>query len=136
MRTEHTLKSGDHPLSTRLHCLADDLWVTEQPQADFGLCIGTRMTVIRQRGTNKLVPLSPIQPSAEREQGLAPSGRASVGKAMQVVLPWTLDRVIVVHGAIVETGSQEDLRKTYTSFLGGGLKPSAGNQRITKALQP
>ena len=55
---------------------------------------------------------------------------------MQVVLPWTLDRVIVVHGAIVETGSQEDLRKTYTSFLGGGLKPSAGNQPITKALQP
>ncbi len=236
-----------------LHRLADDLWVAEQPQTYFGLSIGTRMTVIRQRSTNRLVILSPIQPSAELETGLAelgvvgdivapnvfhhlylqafqqrfplattwgppalrqkcphleldrllsadtpspwpelllcsltglrtlgPTGpsplhevafchrasrtlvltdsafnfdtsaawltrlitrisggfdgleptilerlatseRASLRRAMQLVLQWDFDRVIVAHGAIVETGGKQALARAYSSFLGSPL---------------
>lgn len=57
-----------------LHRLADDLWVAEQPQTYFGLSIGTRMTVIRQRTTDRLVILSPIQPSSGLEKELAELG--------------------------------------------------------------
>lgn len=71
MGTKDTLKPGDPKPSARLHCLADDLWVAERPQTYFGLSIGTRMTVIRQRNTNKLLLLSPIQPTDELEKGLA-----------------------------------------------------------------
>lgn len=233
-----------------LHCLADDLWVAEQPQTYFGLSIGTRMTIIRQRSTNKLVVVSPIRPTAELEQGLAelgvvgdivapnafhhlylqafqerfplattwgppalrqkcphleldrllnadapspwpemlqcsltglhtlgPTGpsplhevafchrpsktlvltdsafnfdasaawltrlitrfgggfdrleptilerlatseRASLHRAMQLVMQWDFDRVIVAHGAIVETGGKQALARAYSSFLG------------------
>ncbi len=236
-----------------LRCLADDLWVAEQPQTYFGLSIGTRMTVIRQRSTNKLLVVSPIRPSAELEKGLAelgvvgdivapnafhhlylqafqerfplattwgppalrqtcphleldrllsadapspwpemllcnltglhtlgPTGpsplhevafchrpsrtlvltdsafnfdasaawltrlitrigggfdrleptilerlatseRASLHRAMQLVLQWDFDRVIVAHGAIVETGGKQALARAYSSFLGSPL---------------
>ncbi len=57
-----------------LRRLADDLWVAEQPQTYFGLSIGTRMTVIRLENSNRLVILSPIQPTPELEQGLAELG--------------------------------------------------------------
>ena len=60
-----------------LRRLADDLWVAEQPQTYFDLNIGTRMTAIRQRQSNKLMAVSPIQPSAEPEQGLAALGVVS-----------------------------------------------------------
>lgn len=251
-----------------LHCLADDLWVAEQPQTYFGLSIGTRMSVIRQRNTNRLVILSPIQPSAELEKGLAelgvvgdivapnafhhlylqafrqrfplaitwgppflrqkcphleldrllsaadpspwpeivlcnltglqtlgPSGpsplhevafchtpsrtliltdsafhfddsaawltrlvtrigggfhrleptilerlatsdRASLGKALQVLLQWDFDRVVVAHGAIVETGGKTSLTRAYARFLGGDLEPGAGSQPITRDSPP
>ena len=251
-----------------LHCLDDDLWVAEQPQTYFGLRIGTRMTVIRQRNTNKLVILSPIQPSADLEKGLAelgvvgdivapnvfhhlylqafqqrfplattwgppalrqkcphleldrllsddapspwpelllcsltglrtlgPTGpsplhevafchtpsrtliltdsafhfdasaawltrlitrfgggfdrleptilerlatsdRASLARAMQVVLQWDFDRVIVAHGAVVEDGGKEGLTRAYGAFLDGALETCAGNHSITQVHQP
>jgi hypothetical protein len=62
------------PWGASFRCLADDLWVAEQPQTDVGLSIGTRMTVIRQRNTNRLVILLPMPSSAELEQELAAHG--------------------------------------------------------------
>ncbi|MCP9833426.1 DUF4336 domain-containing protein [Cyanobium sp. Aljojuca 7A6] len=253
---------------TSLRCLADDLWVAEQPQTYFGLSIGTRMTVIRQRHSNRLVVVSPIQPSAELEQELAalgvvsdivapnafhhlylkafkqrfpqavlwgppvlrqkcpyleldrllsaeapspwpemllcgltglhtlgPTGpsplhevafchtpsrtliltdsafnfdasapwltrfitrigggfnrleptilerlatsdRASLARALQDVLQWDFDRVIVAHGAIVETGGKESLAKAYMAFLGGSLELCTGIPPITEAHPP
>ncbi len=57
-----------------LRRLADDLWVAEQPQRYFGLSIGTRMTVIRLENSNRMVILSPIQPTPELEIELAANG--------------------------------------------------------------
>jgi hypothetical protein len=247
-----------------LRCLAEDLWVAEQPQTYFGLSIGTRMTVIRQRNTDRLVILSAIQPSPELEKGLAelgvvgdvvapnafhhlylqafkqrfpqattwgpaalrqkcrhlgldrllnaaapspwpeialcdltglhtlgPTGpsplhevafchtpsrtliltdsafnfdasaawltrvitrlgggfdrleptilerlatsdRASLRRAMQGVLQWDFDRVVVAHGAIVDTGGKASLTRAYSRFLGGGLEPGDGGRAITR----
>ncbi|MEA5413816.1 hypothetical protein [Synechococcus sp. BA-132 BA5] len=175
--------------------------MAEQPQPYFGLNISTRMTAIRQRRSNRLVAVSPIQPSAEPEQGLAALGvvsatvapsafhrphlqafqqrfpqatgcgppflrkkcphtdsafhfdasapwpsrcltrirggyahleptilkrlatsdRGSLARAMQVVLEWDFDRVIVAHGAVVETGGKQALARAYSSFLGSHL---------------
>jgi len=40
---------------------------------------------------------------------------------MQVVLQWDFDRVIVAHGAVVETGGKQALARAYSSFLGSPL---------------
>jgi len=40
-----------------LRRLADDLWVAEQPQTNFGLSIGTRTTIIGLENSNRLVIL-------------------------------------------------------------------------------
>lgn len=236
-----------------LRRLADDLWVAEQPQTYFGLSIGTRMTVIRLENSNRLVILSPIQPTPELEielaaigvvtdivapnafhhlylqafqqrfpqaitwgppflrqkcphlqldrllnaqepcpwpglllcslsglhtlgptgpsplhelafchtlsqtliltdsafhfdasapwltrcltrigggyarleptilERLATSDRASLRKAMKALLQWDFDRVIVAHGAVVETGGKQALSRSYSSFLGSPL---------------
>ncbi|MCP9785975.1 DUF4336 domain-containing protein [Cyanobium sp. N5-Cardenillas] len=48
---------------------------------------------------------------------LATSDRASLHRAMQLVLQWDFDRVIVAHGAIVETGGKQALARAYSSFL-------------------
>ncbi|MBD2718730.1 DUF4336 domain-containing protein [Synechococcus sp. FACHB-909] len=65
-----------------LRRLADDLWVAEQPQRYFGLSIGTRMTVIRLENSNRLVILSPIQPTPELEIELA-----AIGVVTDIVAP-------------------------------------------------
>jgi hypothetical protein len=65
-----------------LHRLADDLWVAEQPQTYFGLSIGTRMGVIRLEPGNRLVILSPIQPTPALERDLA-----AIGVVTDVVAP-------------------------------------------------
>ncbi|WP_216919016.1 DUF4336 domain-containing protein [Synechococcus sp. CCAP 1479/9] len=65
-----------------LRRLADDLWVAEQPQRYFGLSIGTRMSVIRLENSNRLVILSPIQPTPELEIELA-----AIGVVTDIVAP-------------------------------------------------
>ncbi|MCP9838093.1 DUF4336 domain-containing protein [Cyanobium sp. N.Huapi 1H5] len=65
-----------------LRRLADDLWVAEQPQTYVGLSIGTRMTVIRLVNSNRLVILSPIQPTPELEIELA-----AIGVVTDIVAP-------------------------------------------------
>jgi hypothetical protein len=52
---------------------------------------------------------------------LATAERASLRRAMQVVLQWDFDRVIVAHGAVVETGGKQALARAYSSFLGSPL---------------
>ncbi|MEA5390933.1 DUF4336 domain-containing protein [Cyanobium gracile UHCC 0139] len=52
---------------------------------------------------------------------LATAERASLRRAMQVVLQWDFDRVIVAHGAVVETGGKQALARSYASFLGSPL---------------
>jgi hypothetical protein len=44
-----------------------------------------------------------------------------LARAMQVVLQWGFDRLIVVHGAVVETGDKQGLTRAYSSFLGSHL---------------
>lgn len=240
-----------------LRRLAEGLWVAEQPQRYYGLSIGTRMTVIRLENSNRLVILSPIQPTPALEQdldaigvvtdivapnafhhlhlpafqrrfpqatvwgppflkqkcphleldrllvaddpspwpglqlcsltglhtlgptgpsplhevafchtssrtlvltdsafhfdasapwltrcltrigggyarleptilerlatALATTDRASLGRAIQAVLRWDFDRVIVAHGAVLETGGRQALARAYSSFLGSPL---------------
>jgi len=65
-----------------LRRLADDLWLAEQPQTYVGLSIGTRMTVIRLENSNRLVILSPIQPTPELEIELA-----AIGVVTDIVAP-------------------------------------------------
>ena len=67
---------------------------------------------------------------------LATSDRSSLRRAMQAVLQWDFDRVIVAHGAVVETGGKERLTKAYASFLGSDLGPCAGAPPIPKDHQP
>jgi hypothetical protein len=50
---------------------------------------------------------------------------------MQVVLQWDFDRVVVAHGAIVETGGKASLTRAYSRFLGGGLERGDGTPAIS-----
>ena len=67
---------------------------------------------------------------------LATSDRASLARAVQVVLQWDFDRVIVAHGAVVEHGGKEGLTTAYGAFLDGALESCAGNHSITQVHQP
>ncbi|MEA5412032.1 DUF4336 domain-containing protein [Synechococcus sp. BA-120 BA3] len=52
---------------------------------------------------------------------LATAERASLRRAMQAVLQWDFDRVIVAHGAVLETGGKQALARAYSSFFGSPL---------------
>jgi hypothetical protein len=52
---------------------------------------------------------------------LATADRTSLAGAMRTVLAWDFDRVIVAHGAVLETGGQQALTRAYSSFLGTPL---------------
>lgn len=52
---------------------------------------------------------------------LATTDRSSLARAMRTVLAWDFDRVIVAHGAVVETGGKQALARAYSSFLGSPL---------------
>ncbi|MBW4529910.1 MAG: DUF4336 domain-containing protein [Aphanothece saxicola GSE-SYN-MK-01-06B] len=60
-----------------LRCLDNNIWVAEQPQKYFGLSIGTRMTVVRDQESCRLIVISPIKPTLELEEELSELGIVS-----------------------------------------------------------
>ncbi len=52
---------------------------------------------------------------------LATSDRGSLLVAMRAVLRWDFERVIVAHGAVLESGGKQALTRAYSSFLGSHL---------------
>jgi hypothetical protein len=67
---------------------------------------------------------------------LATSDRDSLARALQVVLQWDFDRIIVAHGAVVEHGGKDGLSTADGAFLDGALDPCNGNPSITQVHQP
>lgn len=60
-----------------LQCLDDNIWVAQQPQKYFGLSIGTRMTVIRDQESSRLIVISPIKPTLDLDAELSELGVVS-----------------------------------------------------------
>ena len=49
---------------------------------------------------------------------IATTDKQKVSRAVETVLSWNFERVIVAHGAIVETNGKEKFRNSYERFLG------------------